>query len=84
MDSLTVDHAAVDAAADQGPMEYVEESSTTRFINSASYSKTNKGEKWTDEETEQFYKVYTNMQWLKTRGVFFFKKKIDDLLSNTF
>src|SRR5690606_19344160 len=57
MDSLTVDHAVVDAPTDQGPMEYVEESSATKFTNSASYSKKNKSEKWSDIETEMFYQV---------------------------
>ncbi|GJJ74624.1 transcription factor TFIIIB component B'' [Entomortierella parvispora] len=66
IDSLTVDHATVDAG-DQGPMEYVEESSTTRFVNSASFSKGNKGEKWSDEDTELFYKALA--QWGTDFGI---------------
>ncbi|KAG0327015.1 hypothetical protein BG004_002846, partial [Podila humilis] len=54
IESLTVDHAAVDGI-EQGPIEYVEESASTRFINSASFSNKFRSEKWTDEETEMFY-----------------------------
>ncbi|KAI7823872.1 hypothetical protein BC939DRAFT_477036 [Gamsiella multidivaricata] len=61
MDSLTVDHAVVEAVENQGPMEYVEESSSTKFINSASFGKKVRSERWNDEETELFYKALS--QW---------------------
>lgn len=57
MDSLTVDHAVVDAADHLEPLEYVDESAATRFTNSASYSKKNKSEKWSEEDTELFFEV---------------------------
>lgn len=57
MDSLTVDHDIVDAVEDQGPMEYVEESALTKFVNSSSYSTKLKSEKWSEEDTERFYEV---------------------------
>jgi hypothetical protein len=57
MDSLTVDHAVVDAADHLEPLEYVDESAATRFTNSASYSKKNKSEKWSEEDTERFFEV---------------------------
>jgi len=56
LDSLTVDHATVDGV-DQGPIEYVDESSTSRFVNSATFSNKFRSEKWSEDETELFYKV---------------------------
>lgn len=56
LDSLTVDHATVDGI-EQGPIEYVDESSTSKFVNSATYSNKFRSEKWSEDETELFYKV---------------------------
>lgn len=42
---------------DQGPIEYVDESSTSRFVNSATFSNKFRSEKWSEDETELFYKV---------------------------
>lgn len=56
LDSLTVDHATVDGV-EQGPIEYVDESSTSRFVNSATFSNKFRSEKWSEDETELFYKV---------------------------
>ncbi|KAF9183393.1 Transcription factor TFIIIB component B [Haplosporangium sp. Z 767] len=84
MDSLTVDHAVVDAPADQGPMEYVEESSATKFTNSASYSKKNKSEKWSDVETDMFYQALS--QWGTDFGIIekMFKTKSRIAVRNKF
>ncbi|KAG0252370.1 Transcription factor TFIIIB component B [Mortierella polycephala] len=84
MDSLTVDHAVVDAPADQGPMEYVEESSATKFTNSASYSKKNKSEKWSDIETDMFYEALS--QWGTDFGIIekMFKTKSRIAVRNKF
>lgn len=57
MDSLTVDHAVVEAAVHQGPLEYVEESSSSKFVNSSTFNKRIRSERWSTEETELFYEV---------------------------
>ncbi|KAG0210958.1 Transcription factor TFIIIB component B [Mortierella sp. GBA30] len=67
VDSLLVDHATVDAIVDQGPMEYVEESSITKFVNSASYSKKSRSEKWSEEDTDRFYEALS--QWGTDFGI---------------
>ncbi|KAG0039789.1 Transcription factor TFIIIB component B [Gryganskiella cystojenkinii] len=85
MDSLTVDHAAVDGEdPDQSPMEYVEENASTKLINSASFAKGNRGEKWTDEETEKFYMALS--QWGTDFGIIhrMFNKKTRINVRNKF
>ncbi|KAK3845429.1 MAG: hypothetical protein J3R72DRAFT_29720 [Linnemannia gamsii] len=67
MDSLTVDHAVVDAADHLEPLEYVDESAATRFTNSASFSKKNKSEKWSDVDTELFFQALS--QWGTDFGI---------------
>ncbi|KAI8602991.1 hypothetical protein EDD21DRAFT_319648 [Dissophora ornata] len=67
LDSLTVDHAAVEAPLHQGPMEYVEESSSTKFVNSATYTKKITSERWTAQETERFYEAIA--QWGTDFGI---------------
>ncbi|KAF8924923.1 Transcription factor TFIIIB component B, partial [Haplosporangium bisporale] len=66
LDSLTVDHATVDGV-DQGPIEYVDESSTSRFVNSATFSNKFRSEKWSEDETELFYKAIS--QWGTDFGI---------------
>ncbi|KAF9576419.1 Transcription factor TFIIIB component B [Mortierella alpina] len=68
-DSLMVDHDLVDAVEDQGPMEYVEESALTKFVNSSSYSTKQKSEKWSEEDTERFYQAIS--QWGTDFGIIF-------------
>ncbi|KAG9327089.1 hypothetical protein KVV02_008719 [Mortierella alpina] len=68
-DSLVVDHAVVDAVEDQGPMEYVEESTLTKFVNSSSYSTKPKSEKWSEEDTDRFYEAIS--QWGTDFGIIF-------------
>ncbi|KAF9905870.1 Transcription factor TFIIIB component B [Lobosporangium transversale] len=67
MDSLTVDHAVVEANGHRGPLEYVEESSATKFVNSASFSKKIRSERWTEAETELFYEAIS--QWGTDFGI---------------
>ncbi|KAF9952003.1 Transcription factor TFIIIB component B [Mortierella alpina] len=69
VDSLTVDHDIVDAVEDQGPMEYVEESALTKFVNSSSYSTKLKSEKWSQEDTDRFYEAIS--QWGTDFGIIF-------------
>ncbi|KAF3915586.1 hypothetical protein ABW21_db0206851 [Orbilia brochopaga] len=52
--SLQVDRRERDVGAD-GPLEIIEESNLTRRVNSATWSKREKTERWDDEETERFY-----------------------------
>ncbi|KAG0032661.1 Transcription factor TFIIIB component B [Podila clonocystis] len=66
LDSLTVDHATVDGI-EQGPIEYVDESSTSKFVNSATYSNKFRSEKWSEDETELFYKAIS--QWGTDFGI---------------
>ncbi|KAF9406751.1 Transcription factor TFIIIB component B, partial [Podila epigama] len=66
IDSLTVDHAAVDGV-EQGPIEYVEESSTSKFVNSATFSTKFRSEKWTETETDLFYEAIS--QWGTDFGI---------------
>ncbi|KAF9934405.1 Transcription factor TFIIIB component B [Linnemannia zychae] len=67
MDSLTVDHAVVDAADHLEPLEYVDESAATRFTNSGSYSKRHKSQKWSEDETNRFYDALS--QWGTDFGI---------------
>ncbi|KAK3810783.1 MAG: hypothetical protein J3Q66DRAFT_350215 [Benniella sp.] len=67
MDSLTVDHAVVEAAVHQGPLEYVEESSSTKFVNSSTFNKRIRSERWSTEETELFYEALS--QWGTDFGI---------------
>lgn len=67
MDSMTVDHAVIEAPVHQGPMEYVEESSSTKFVNSATFNKRISSERWTTEETEMFYEALS--QWGTDFGI---------------
>ncbi|KAH7047670.1 hypothetical protein BKA57DRAFT_493075 [Linnemannia elongata] len=84
MDSLTVDHAVVDAADHLEPLEYVDESAATRFTNSASYSKKNKSEKWSEEDTELFFEALS--QWGTDFGIIckIFPKKSRIAIRNKF
>ncbi|KAF9123282.1 Transcription factor TFIIIB component B [Mortierella sp. 14UC] len=84
MDSLTVDHAVVDAADHLEPLEYVDESAVTRFTNSATFSKKNKSEKWSDEDTELFYEALS--QWGTDFGIIckIFPKKSRIAIRNKF
>ncbi|KAF9975743.1 Transcription factor TFIIIB component B [Actinomortierella ambigua] len=66
-DSLQIDHAELEAPVDEGPMEYVEESASTTYINSTSYSTKNRAEKWTPRETELFYEALS--QWGTDFGI---------------
>ncbi|KAG0362567.1 Transcription factor TFIIIB component B [Podila minutissima] len=66
LDSLTVDHAAVDGI-EQGPIEYVDESSTSKYVNSATFSNKFRSEKWSEDETELFYKAIA--QWGTDFGI---------------
>ncbi|KAJ6264890.1 hypothetical protein Dda_1043 [Drechslerella dactyloides] len=54
--SLQVDRRERDVGAD-GPLEIIEESNLTRRVNSATWSKREKTERWDDEETERFYEA---------------------------
>ncbi|KAG9069418.1 Transcription factor TFIIIB component B [Linnemannia hyalina] len=84
MDSLTVDHAVVDAADHLEPLEYVDESAATRFTNSASYSKKNRSEKWSEEDTELFFEALS--QWGTDFGIIckIFPKKSRIAIRNKF
>ncbi|KAK6349592.1 Transcription factor TFIIIB component B [Orbilia brochopaga] len=54
--SLQVDRRERDVGAD-GPLEIIEESNLTRRVNSATWSKREKTERWDDDETERFYEA---------------------------
>ncbi|KAK6521679.1 Transcription factor TFIIIB component B [Arthrobotrys conoides] len=54
--SVQVDRRERDVGAD-GPLETIEESNLTRRVNSATWSKREKTERWDDEETERFYQA---------------------------
>ena len=53
-ESLVVDRAEADDTHDY---THVVESDTTKFVNSATYSKRFRGSRWSAEETERFYDV---------------------------
>ncbi|KAF9908283.1 Transcription factor TFIIIB component B [Linnemannia zychae] len=84
MDSLTVDHAVVDAADHLEPLEYVDESAATRFTNSATFSKKGKSEKWSDDDTELFFEALS--QWGTDFGIIckMFPKKSRIAIRNKF
>lgn len=52
--SLQIDRRERDAL-DEGPMEQVEESNLTRRVNSSTWSKRERTERWDDAETDRFY-----------------------------
>ncbi|EWC45620.1 hypothetical protein DRE_05181 [Drechslerella stenobrocha 248] len=54
--SVQVDRRERDMGAD-GPLEVIEESNLTRRVNSATWSKREKTERWDDEETDRFYEA---------------------------
>ncbi|EPS39272.1 hypothetical protein H072_6943 [Dactylellina haptotyla CBS 200.50] len=54
--SVQVDRRERDVGAD-GPLEVIEESNLTRRVNSATWSKREKTERWDDEETDRFYQA---------------------------
>ncbi|KAK6362154.1 Transcription factor TFIIIB component B [Orbilia blumenaviensis] len=54
--SIQVDRRERDVGAD-GPLETIEESNLTRRVNSATWSKREKTERWDDEETARFYEA---------------------------
>ncbi|KAK6541486.1 Transcription factor TFIIIB component B [Orbilia ellipsospora] len=54
--SVQVDRRERDVGAD-GPLEVIEESNLTRRVNSATWSKREKTERWDDDETERFYQA---------------------------
>ncbi|KAL1919252.1 uncharacterized protein VTP21DRAFT_1944 [Calcarisporiella thermophila] len=54
-DSLTIDRERITRPTNTGPMELVEESDQNRFVNSLTYSKYKRVEKWTKEDHEKFY-----------------------------
>ncbi|KAF9427370.1 Transcription factor TFIIIB component B [Entomortierella beljakovae] len=56
-DSLVVDHDVVEADTNQGPMEYVEESSSTKFVNSATFNRKIPSERWSEKDTDIFYEA---------------------------
>ena len=55
--SLFVDRPEDD---DTAGYTHVEESDTSKFVNSATYSKKMRGSRWSAEETELFYDVRIN------------------------
>ncbi|KAI8880193.1 hypothetical protein K501DRAFT_287025 [Backusella circina FSU 941] len=57
MDSLTVERPHGTAAYEEGSMEVVEESSTTRKVNSKTYGKHTQTRRWSKLETEDFYEA---------------------------
>jgi transcription factor TFIIIB component B'' len=56
-DSLAIKRSAMAAPMDTEAMEIVEETSMTRLVNSQTYGKKSRSQRWTDEETAQFYNV---------------------------
>ncbi|KAG0226917.1 Transcription factor TFIIIB component B [Actinomortierella wolfii] len=83
-ESLQIDHADLEEPQDEGPMEYVEESASTTYINSSSYSSKNRAEKWTPRETELFYEALS--QWGTDFGIIqkLFPKKSRIAVRNKF
>ncbi|KAF9114969.1 Transcription factor TFIIIB component B [Mortierella sp. AM989] len=67
VDSLVVDHDVVEADPNQGPMEYVEESSSTKFVNSATFTRKISSERWTEKDTDLFYEALA--QWGTDFGI---------------
>ncbi|PSS05466.1 hypothetical protein PHLCEN_2v3846 [Hermanssonia centrifuga] len=63
--SLFVDRQEED---DTAGYTHIEESDTTKFVNSASYSKKLRGSRWTAEETDLFYNVGTTHRLLRIMG----------------
>ncbi|GAB5590605.1 hypothetical protein Unana1_05505 [Umbelopsis nana] len=60
-DSLAIKRSAMAAPMDTEAMEIVEETSMTRLVNSQTYGKKSRSQRWTDEETAQFYNAIA--QW---------------------
>lgn len=54
-DSLVIDRTAEAASHNDGPITTVIESAATRYVNSASYSKKERSERWNDDETKLFF-----------------------------
>ncbi|KAI8055099.1 hypothetical protein BDF22DRAFT_675373 [Syncephalis plumigaleata] len=54
MESLVVQHADLHGGLTE-PLERVEESNYTRYVNSSTYGKKNRTVKWSDQQTQLFY-----------------------------
>ncbi|KAF9172937.1 Transcription factor TFIIIB component B [Mortierella sp. AD011] len=67
VDSLVVDHDIVEADTHQEPMEYVEESSTTKFVNNSSFTRKIASERWSEKDTDLFYEALA--QWGTDFGI---------------
>ncbi|KAG0009754.1 Transcription factor TFIIIB component B [Entomortierella chlamydospora] len=67
VDSLVVDHDIVEAGTHQEPMEYVEESSTTKFVNNSSFTRKIASERWSEKDTDLFYEALA--QWGTDFGI---------------
>ncbi|ORY00483.1 hypothetical protein K493DRAFT_210939 [Basidiobolus meristosporus CBS 931.73] len=53
--SLFVDHANINNGGNTEPMDVVEESTADRYVNSGTYLRRIKSQRWTPKETEVFY-----------------------------
>ncbi|KAF9358392.1 Transcription factor TFIIIB component B [Mortierella sp. AD094] len=67
VDSLVVDHDIVEADTNQEPMEYVEESSSTKFVNNSTFSRKIASERWSEKDTNLFYEALA--QWGTDFGI---------------
>ncbi|KAF8977445.1 Transcription factor TFIIIB component B [Entomortierella lignicola] len=67
VDSLVVDHDIVEADTNQEPMEYVEESSSTKFTNNSTFNRRITAERWSQKDTDLFYEALA--QWGTDFGI---------------
>jgi transcription factor TFIIIB component B'' len=58
-ESLAIKRSAMATDLPAEAMEIVEETSMSRVVNSQSYGKKSKSQRWSAEETEKFYHVCT-------------------------
>lgn len=59
-ESLAIKRSAMATDIPAEAMEIVEETSMSRVVNSQSYGKKSKSQRWSAEETEKFYNVRMN------------------------
>ena len=64
-ESLAIKRSAMATDIPAEAMEIVEETSMSRVVNSQSYGKKSKSQRWSAEETEKFYNVCKLMPFVK-------------------
>jgi hypothetical protein len=61
-ESLAIKRSAMAEPINTDSMEIVEETSMSRLVNSQSFGKKSRSQRWNSDETEQFYNVCTSLR----------------------